>query len=175
MKQEMKELKKIRGIGEVLSRRLVEAGFDTLAKVAALDEETLQKIPGMNPRITGSILAHAGELAAEAERERAAMVKDLQQQASSLKVQVQELARAVRDRFGGEIGGKDGRKAEKEVLKVITSLEGVEGIIETRVNTAGKVLAKTGKRLEGLADTGLRGVGKGLKKARKSLQRALVK
>jgi len=35
MKEQMKELQKLKGIGEVLSRRLVESIYDTIAK----DEE----------------------------------------------------------------------------------------------------------------------------------------
>ena len=35
MKEQMKELQKLKGIGEVLSRRLVESSYDTIAK----DEE----------------------------------------------------------------------------------------------------------------------------------------
>ncbi len=35
MKEQMKELQKLKGIGEVLSRRLVENSYDTVAK----DEE----------------------------------------------------------------------------------------------------------------------------------------
>ena len=32
MKEQMKELQKLKGIGEVLSRRLVENSYDTVAK-----------------------------------------------------------------------------------------------------------------------------------------------
>ncbi|HEX9024682.1 MAG TPA: helix-hairpin-helix domain-containing protein, partial [Geobacteraceae bacterium] len=155
MKREMKELQKLRGIGETLSRRLVEAGYDTPAKVAAACEEKLRKIPGMNPRLIGSIVAQAGELAGETKQERAAKVEGLKQQALALKGQVQELARDVRDRFREEVGGKIGKKTEKEILRVISSLEEVEKNLETRVKKAGKGLVKAEKRLEGLADTGL--------------------
>jgi hypothetical protein len=73
------------------------------------------------------------------------------------------------------MAGRTGKKAEKEILKVIASLEKVEGILEKRVKRAGKGLCKAEKRLEGLADAGLTGVGRGLKKARKSLKRVLSK
>ncbi len=175
MKREMKELQKLRGIGETLSRRLVEAGLDTPAKVAAAGEDKLSKIPGMNPRLTGSVVAQAGELAGEAEKGRAARIEELKQHAFSLKGQVQDLARNVRDKFRDEVAGKVGKKAEKEILKVISSLEEVEKNLETRAKKAGKGLAKAEKRLEGLTDAGLKGVGKGLKKARKSLQKVLGK
>jgi len=39
MKNQMKELQKLKGIGEVLSQRLVEARYDTIAKVAAAEEK----------------------------------------------------------------------------------------------------------------------------------------
>jgi DNA uptake protein ComE-like DNA-binding protein len=36
MKEQMEELQKLKGIGEVLSRRLVESSYDTIAKVDEL-------------------------------------------------------------------------------------------------------------------------------------------
>ena len=50
MKQRMRELQKLKGVGEVLSRRFVEAGYDTFAKIAAAGEEGLKKIQGLNPQ-----------------------------------------------------------------------------------------------------------------------------
>ena len=44
MKNQMKELKKLKGIGEILSRRLIEASYDTIAKVAAAEEKGLKII-----------------------------------------------------------------------------------------------------------------------------------
>jgi hypothetical protein len=55
-------------------------------------------------------------------------------------------------------------------MKVITSLEKVEGKLEGRLKKAGKGVAKAEKRLESLTSAGLKGIGKGLKKARKSLK-----
>ena len=37
---------KLKGIGEVLSRRLVESSYDTIAKVAAAEEKGLERIEG---------------------------------------------------------------------------------------------------------------------------------
>jgi phage host-nuclease inhibitor protein Gam len=129
----------------------------------------------VNPRLLKSIVTQAGELAGEVEKSSAKKVEELKQQATSLKERVQELALGVRDRFRDEVAGKTGKKVEKEILKVITSLEKVEGIMVTRVKKAGKGLAKAEKRLMALADSGLKGVGKGLKKARKSLKRVFAK
>src|SRR6185369_16060312 len=47
MKNQMEELQKLKGIGEVLSRRLVEASYDTIAKVAAAGEKGLERIAAL--------------------------------------------------------------------------------------------------------------------------------
>ena len=70
MNKEMKELQKLKGIGEVLSRRLVESSYDTIAKVAAAEEKGLEKIPGMNPQKVRSIVTQAREMTSEAEKSR---------------------------------------------------------------------------------------------------------
>jgi recombinational DNA repair ATPase RecF len=171
MKEAAKELQKLKGIGEVLARRLVEAGHDTFAKVAAAGEEGLKKIAGINPRMLPAIVTQASELAVEAGKSRAHKVEELKQQASSLKEQVQGVALNLRDRFKDEVAGKAGKKVEKEILKVIASLEKVERKLGARAKKAGKGLKKAEKRLASLADAGLKQVGIGLKKARKSLKR----
>jgi ERCC4-type nuclease len=70
MKKEMEELQKLKGIGKVLSRRLIEASYNTIAKVAAAEEHGLKKIPGMNPQKVRSIVNQAREMTAEAEKNR---------------------------------------------------------------------------------------------------------
>src|SRR5262245_20494880 len=90
MTKAMKELQKLKGVGVVLAGRFAEAGYDTLAKVAAAGEEGLKKIPGVNPRMLKSIVTQAGELAGEAEKSGAKKVEELKQQATSLKERVQE-------------------------------------------------------------------------------------
>lgn len=59
MKNEMKELQKLKGIGEVLARRLVEASYDTIAKVAAAEGKGLEKIAAMNPQKARDIATQA--------------------------------------------------------------------------------------------------------------------
>lgn len=173
MKDTMKELQKIKGIGEILSRRLVEAGYDTHGKIAAAGEEALKAIRGINPRAISSIIVQASELAGEAGKARERRVEELKAAAATLKGQVEGIARGVRDRFADELQGKRGKKIEKELLKMVSALERVEGKIGKRVKRAGKGLAKAEARLAGLAEQGTKGVGKGLKKARKSLKRVL--
>jgi DNA uptake protein ComE-like DNA-binding protein len=70
MKKEMKELQELKGIGEVLARRLIEASYNSVAKVAAAEESGLKKIPGMNPAKVRSIVAQARGMTAEAEKSR---------------------------------------------------------------------------------------------------------
>ncbi|WP_306536484.1 helix-hairpin-helix domain-containing protein [Geobacter sp.] len=70
MKNQMKELQKLKGIGEVLSRRLVESSYDTIAKVAAAEEKGLERIAGMHPQKVQSIVTQARKMTGEAERSR---------------------------------------------------------------------------------------------------------
>jgi predicted flap endonuclease-1-like 5' DNA nuclease len=68
MKEQMKELQKLKGIGEALSQRLVEASYDTIAKVAAAEEKGLERIAGMNPQKVRSIVTQARKMTGEAEK-----------------------------------------------------------------------------------------------------------
>jgi len=68
MKEQMKELQKLRGIGEVLSRRLVESSYDTIAKVAAAEVNGLERISGMNPQKVRAIVTQAREMTGKAEK-----------------------------------------------------------------------------------------------------------
>jgi len=66
----MKELQKLKGVGPVLSRRLVESSYDTIAKVAAAQEKGLERITGMNPQKVRSIVNQARKMTGEAEKSR---------------------------------------------------------------------------------------------------------
>jgi predicted flap endonuclease-1-like 5' DNA nuclease len=70
MKEQMKELQKLKGIGEVLSRRLVESSYDTIAKVAGAEKKGLERIAGMNPQKVRSIVTQARNMMGEAEKSR---------------------------------------------------------------------------------------------------------
>jgi len=77
MKEQMKELQKLKGIGEVLSRRLVESSYDTIAKVAAAEKKGLERIAGMNPQKVLSIVTQAREMMGEAEKRRHTWLKNM--------------------------------------------------------------------------------------------------
>lgn len=173
MKDSMKELQKIKGIGEILARRFVEAGYDTYAKVAEAGEEALTAVKGINPRAIASIVSQAAGFADEGGKARARRVEELKAAAATLKGQVEGIARSVSERFPEELQGKKGRKIEKEILKMMSALERVEGKIGKRIKRSGKGLAKAEDRLAGLAEESAKRVGKGLKRARKSLKRVL--
>jgi hypothetical protein len=174
MKTELKELQTLKGVGEVLSRRFIEAGYDTFAKIVAAGEDELKKIRGLNPRIVQSIIAQAGEMAGEERKSKEQIIGELKAQVASLKCQVQAIALCVRDRYIDEVAGKTGKKMELELVKIVSSLEKAEGKLGNKVKKAGKGLAKAEKRLAVLTGSGLKGVEKGLKKARKSLKRIYV-
>jgi predicted flap endonuclease-1-like 5' DNA nuclease len=70
MKEQMKELQKLQGIGEVLSRRLVESGYDTIGKVAGAEKKGLERIAGMNPEKIRAIVTQARKMTGEAEKSK---------------------------------------------------------------------------------------------------------
>jgi len=70
MKEQINELQKLKGIGKVLSQRLVEASYNTIAKVAAAERKGLEKIAGMNPQKVRSIVTQARKMTGEAEKSR---------------------------------------------------------------------------------------------------------
>lgn len=68
MKEQMKELQKLKGIGKVLSKRLVESSYDTIAKVASAEKQVLERVAGINPKKLHSIVTQAREMTREAEK-----------------------------------------------------------------------------------------------------------
>ncbi len=70
MKEQMKELRKLEGIGEVLSRRLVESSYDTIAKVAGAEKKGLERIVGMNAAKVRTIVNQARKMTGESEKSR---------------------------------------------------------------------------------------------------------
>jgi NAD-dependent DNA ligase len=170
MKKTMKELQKIKGIGEILTKRLIKAGYNSFEAIVAAGEEGLKKIKGVNPQVIPSILEQATALAAEYNAERARKVAEIKA-AAAIRQQVEGISKAIKNRPGFELQGKVGSKIQTQLSKMLTALERVEGSLEKRVKRAGKKLAKAGKCLAELsADTGIKGIGSSLKKARKSLK-----
>lgn len=174
MKKSVKELQKIRGIGEVLAKRLVEAGHDTHEKLHALGEEGLRAVKGIKPQSVESILAQAAEFAEATGKERARRVEELRAAATTLRQQVEEISRSARERFADQIQGQVGKKLEKQVARIMTSFDRVEGKLEKRAKRAAKGLAKAEARLIGLVEGNVKEMEKGIRRARKSLKRILA-
>src|ERR1039457_461988 len=172
--KKIEDLKKIKGVGEVLSKRLVGAGYDTYAKIAAAGSEGLKKIVGMNPKLIESIIIQAEEESSESHESRDQIVEELKQLTATLKWQAREVVASACERSKEKASGKTSRKIDKELIKVISSLEKVEEAVENREKKAGKGLIKAGKRLSGLTEAGLKDMGKGLKKIRKSLNKIIA-
>jgi predicted flap endonuclease-1-like 5' DNA nuclease len=76
MKKQMTEIRKLKGIGEVLSQRLAESSYDTIAKVAAAEEKGIERITGINPQKARSIITQARKMTGEAEKNQHTWLKD---------------------------------------------------------------------------------------------------
>ena len=76
MNKQIKELQRLKGIGKVLSQRLIESSYDTIAKVAAAEEKGLERIVGMNPQKVRSIVTQARKMTGEAEKSLHTWTKD---------------------------------------------------------------------------------------------------
>jgi hypothetical protein len=170
MKEQVRELQKLRGVGEVLSRRLVEAGLHSCERIVVAGEDGLRRIKGINPRMIRSILDQAAELAGSVRTGKAERIAALKGSALALKAGLEAGARDLRERLGAELAG-DARKLEKEFVKTLAALEKVEGQLESKVKKAGKGLARAERKLARLTDKGTDRVARGLRKARKALKK----
>ena len=70
MHKQMKQLQQLSGVGKVLSQRLVENGYDSIAKVAAAQIKGLERIAGMHPKKVRTIVTEARGMTGEAEKDR---------------------------------------------------------------------------------------------------------
>ncbi|WP_027715456.1 helix-hairpin-helix domain-containing protein [Desulfuromonas sp. TF] len=164
-------LEQIKGVGSVLAQRLVEGGMDSFAKVLEAGEEGLRNIRGLNPRAIPSILEQARELAGEVQEGPDERLRALRETSERLQKRVQELVADIRERKSDKLSGKKGDRLEMEAGKLLKGLEKVHKAQGIHFKRARKSLAKTGKRLDGMAEGGIKGLTRGLKKARKPLKR----
>ena len=174
MSRNEKELLKLNGIGKGLARRLADAGFDSIVKVAAADEIALLAVKGMARRPVAAIIEQARQLTDASVAEKEALISSLQQELSALREQVQNIAASANERFPEVLETPSGQKLSKSIAKINASLAQVEGSIPKRPRRTASVLTKAGKRLAGAADADLPGLRLGFKKARNELKRILV-
>jgi len=166
-----RELQQIKGIGEILSVRLLEAGHDSFAKIVKLGESGLKEIKGINPKAVPDIIAQAARLSAKKPAARDQKVALVNESLQGLRQAVEELTRAARDRFSEKLAGKTGKKLTESLVRFIDAIEKLEDKAGKKVSRTGKAVMKAEQQLEGLAETGLKELRKGLKRARKALQR----
>ncbi len=172
MKKAIKKLQKIKGLGEILAKRFIKAGYDSYESIVAAGEEGLRNIKGLNPHTIPSIIEQATKLAAEMNEQRARKLADIKAAAAAIRNQVEELGRALKERVAEELPKKRGTTIALQLNKMLTAIEQVERAVENRLKGARKKLAKASQCLAALsADTELKKLGGGLKKARKSLKR----
>ena len=132
MIKQINQLTKLRGLGKVLATRFVESGLDSYDKIVAAGEEELAKIKGINPQTAAAIIRQSTELAADTLSKKEKKEEQLKEVAASLKDQIKGIATDVNDRFKEDLAGKIGKKVEKEIKKVILSLEKAETKLRTR-------------------------------------------
>lgn len=75
MNKQVKELQQLKGIGAILSQRLVESSYDTIAKVASAEEKGLERIAGMNPKKVRAVVTQARKIMGEAEKNQHSWTK----------------------------------------------------------------------------------------------------
>jgi predicted flap endonuclease-1-like 5' DNA nuclease len=75
MNKQVKELQQLKGIGAILSQRLVESSYDTIAKVASAEEKGLERIAGMNPKKVRAVVSQARKIMGEAEKNQHSWTK----------------------------------------------------------------------------------------------------
>ncbi len=105
-----KKLTRIRGVGLVLAARLRDSGLVSFEKIVDAGVDGLQKMRGINPRAIPAILSQAAEIIAEESEKTVSHNLD---RALLLSGRVQEIAQAVRIRFGDELQGKTAKKGRK--------------------------------------------------------------
>ena len=157
----MQELQQIRGIGKVLAQRLIAAGNDSCAKVAALGEEGLKQFKGINHQAIPAILEQAAQLAKQDGHDREVRIAALKEFAAKLRQSVQDLTTSAREHLSDDLSKKAERKLTDALIDFLVTLEKVEGRAHKRIKRTGRGLAKAGARLEGLATDNLKAMRKG--------------
>lgn len=186
MSDSVEKLLQLKGIGAVTAQRLIDAGLDTFPAIVEAGEEGLHAIPGINPKNITTILEQAASFAgpyvpAEPVPETPAPIvpdqetpdpsHELIAMVAELRATIQEFATTARQRFPEEFDGNLGRKLTKNMVAGLHALYSIEELLERRPKRCRKILIKAKKRLEALPDGELLDIHKGLKRARKALER----
>lgn len=171
----IKNLMQLKGLGAASARRLVEAGIDDFAKLAATGEAELRAIRGLNPRSIPSIIEAAAARAAldASGGGQAAEAARLKEIAERLRETVAQFAALVEVAQEEKPGKKTTARLNKEIARVQGLLEQIVASLPGRMKKRGKALVKTDRRLAELSESSPKRIAKGLKKTRKTLKKAL--
>jgi hypothetical protein len=171
MSDPVQELQQLKGVGAVTARRLIAAGLDTFPAIVRAGEVGLRAISGINPRSIPAILEQAATLTGPSVPATPDPVEDLKLMVVDLHTAIQEIAAAARERFPEELSGKVGRKLTRNMVAGLDALYAIEELLERRPRRSRKALTKARKRLDGLPEGELADIRKGIKRARKALER----
>lgn len=167
------DLTQLKGVGAVLAKRLVVAGLDSFQKIADSGAAGLTRVPGISPARIEAIVEQARQLAQTEHHEEPARAEALQQRLADVKGRLQSLAEQARERFGDQLAGKRGKRLATDLVRIHDALGRLGDGGKKRAKRAGKALGKAEKRFAGLEDASLKKVHKKLKKARKTVLKAL--
>lgn len=173
MVQSTADLKRLKGVGMILGKRLYDAGFDSFAKIAEAGEEGLKKVRGISARSIRSILEQSRELAGGDRNGEDEPSDAMQQRVREVRDTVESAAQKTRDRFSEEMTGKCGKKLSSDLTRIENALVQMHDFGRKRSKRAAKALVKAEKRVTGLEDASLKKIRKRFKRARKAVLKAL--
>lgn len=171
MESAIKQLQQIKGVGEILAQRLIEAGFDTLPRLAATRVEDLAGIKGLLPCAAPAILAQARELSAAIPDETEDKpLSEMLEDAERLRMGVSTLVLKLREQHPDD-DDKAHRQLRKEITRVLATLERVEASLSEQLRKLGKKLAKADAKLASVDRDDLDTLTKGLRQTRKAIDK----
>lgn len=173
MVQSTADLKRLKGVGSILGKRLYDAGFDSFTKIAQAGEEGLRKVRGISPRAIGSIIEQARQLAGIGDLEEPQAHEEIPGRVIEVREKIETLAQRTRERFSAKMNGRCGKKMASDLIRIEDALSQIHGFGKKRSKRAGKALVKAEKRVTGLEDASLKKVRKGLKRAKKAVLKAI--
>ena len=170
----IKELQQLKGVGEILANRFIEAGLDSYAAIVSAGEDGLRKIRGINPRVIPSIVAQAEQLNVASRLSHEERIAQIKEKCAVLRNIVQQATESAQKRLGEELAGKAGDKLTRSLVRLLDTIGQIEEKSHKRLKRTGKAVQKAERRLEGLVDNGYKELRKTVKKARRALTRALA-
>lgn len=172
MVQTAEDLQQLKGVGSILAKRLYDAGYDSFDKIAQGGEE-LKKVRGVSPRAIGSIVEQAKQLAKAPPAGHPDREEAMKKQVSGVREKLQGVAQSARERFQDKLAGKTGKKLSRDLVRIEDALERMGKGGQKRAKRTGKALIKAEKRVSGLEGASLKKIRKSVKRARKTVQKAV--